>query len=189
MAGLRTAIPATCSTVTVRSLSVSRYVGTAPTARNAASIAANTLGVVLSSSGTTTRNRHHANQKQNKIVEAPPIRGPSPKSYCAHIPGSGIHGRCTRARPDRHAFLISATARRVVRSDPLNPIAVILSCATSARILPLDRSTSSLSLGRNSSITLGRRAARPGTNVPASRWATQFATVFGEHPASSAASR
>ena len=62
-------------------------------------------------------------------------------------------------------------------------------CATSARILPLDRSTSSSSLATNSSITLGRRAARPGTNVPASRWATQFATVFGEHPASSAASR
>jgi len=138
---------------------------------------------------TPPANRHHANQKQNKIVEAPPMRGPSPKSYCAHNPGSGIHGRCTRAPPDRRAFLISATARRVVRSEPAKPIATILSWATSARILPSDRSTNSSSLGRNSSITLGRRAARPGTNVPASRWATQFATVFGEHPASSAASR
>ena len=54
--GLRTATPATCSTVTILSLSVSRYVATPPTTRSAASIPANTLGAVLSS-GDTTRNR------------------------------------------------------------------------------------------------------------------------------------
>ena len=161
----------------------------APTVRSAMSIAVNTLGPVLSSNGDTTRNRHHANQEKNKIVDTPPMRGPSPKSYCAHNPGSRIHGRCTRRRPELHAFLISATARRVVRSDPANPIATISPWATSARILPWDRLMSSSSLGRNSSIRRGRRVARPGTSVPASRQATYRATVFGEHPASSAASR
>ncbi len=29
------------------------------------------------------------------------ISGPSPKSYCSHMPGSLTHGRCTRTRPNR----------------------------------------------------------------------------------------
>ena len=169
---MRTGTPAMCSTVTVFSLSVNRNVGTPPAMRRAVSIAANTLGWDLSSNGNTIRNRHHASQKQNRIVAVPPIRGPSPKSYWAHNPGSGIQGRCTRRRPARNAVLISCTARRVVRSEPVKPIAAILSCATSARILPSDLSTSSSSFGRNSSIKLGRGTAAPGVNRPSSRAVT-----------------
>src|SRR5664279_4971600 len=63
-----------CSTVTVFSLSVSRYVGTPPTRRSATSTAACTLGRVLSSSGSTTRKRHQASQKQNSTVAVPATR-------------------------------------------------------------------------------------------------------------------
>ena len=129
---------------------------------------AQTEACVLSSNGITTRNRHHASHRQNSTVAAPFTAGPSPKSYCAHIPGSGTHGLKTLRRPECQAFFSRATARRVVRSDPVNPIAVIFSCATSARILPLLRSTSSSSLGRNPSITPGRRDAAPGTSRPSS---------------------
>jgi len=119
MPALRTAIPATCSTVTVFSLSVSRYVGTPPTRRNATSRAANTVGAVLARIGSTTRNRDHATHAQNNVVLTPSISGPSPKSYCNHIPGSVTHGRWTRTLPARKAVLASATARRVVRSEPV----------------------------------------------------------------------
>ncbi len=40
------------------------------------------------------------------------------QSNCNHSPGSGIHGRYTRRLPVRQAFFASATARRVVRSEP-----------------------------------------------------------------------
>src|SRR6266536_244316 len=66
---------------------------------------------------------------------------------------------------------ISAAARRVVLSDPPYPIAVILSCATSARIFPFDRSTSSSSFGKNPSITPGRRGGAPASG-PRPRSAT-----------------
>ena len=42
--------------------------------------------------------RQHAT---NNVVLSPSITGPSPKSYCNHIPGSTTHGRCTRTRPNR----------------------------------------------------------------------------------------
>jgi hypothetical protein len=67
---------------------------------------------------TATRNRDHASHQQNRTVSADPIRGPSPKSYCAHMPGSGTHGRYVLRCPARQAASSSATARRVVRSDP-----------------------------------------------------------------------
>ena len=63
--------------------------------------AANTLGIVLSRIASTTRNRDHANHAQNNVVLTPSMTGPSPKSYCSHIPGSVTHGRCTRRRPAR----------------------------------------------------------------------------------------
>ena len=123
---------------------------------------------VRSQVGITTRNRLQATQAQNRQLGRPQTSGPLAQSYCAHIPGSGTHGRNTRRRPECHAFFSRATARRVVRSDPAYPIAVIFSCATSARTLPLLRSTSSSSLGRNPSITPGRGADAPGTSRPSS---------------------
>ena len=84
--------------------------------------AANTLGAVLSRNAITTRNRDHANHAQNRVVCTPPIVGPSPKSYCIHIPGSVTHGRNTRSRPAFQLRRTRATARRVVRDEPVNPI-------------------------------------------------------------------
>src|SRR5664279_3800201 len=72
-----------------------------------------------------------------------------------------------------------------IRSDPGNPIATSLSCATSARILPFDFSTHSSIFGRNSSTNRGRHDR--GRAPPASRSATTRATVWWEHPATSAA--
>jgi hypothetical protein len=66
-------------------------------------------------------------------LRRPSAAGPSPKSYCAHIPGSGTHGRNTRRWPTRYAAFGCAAARRVVRCDPAYPIAAIFSCTTSAR--------------------------------------------------------
>jgi|JI10StandDraft_1071094.scaffolds.fasta_scaffold41319_7 uncharacterized membrane protein YgcG len=101
MAGLRTGTPATCSTVTVFSLSVNTYVGAPPRRRSVTSRAAITDGVVLSRIARTTRNLHHANHATNSVVLTPSMSGPSPKSYCNHIPGSVTHGRCTRTLPRR----------------------------------------------------------------------------------------
>jgi len=119
MAGLRIAMPATCSTVTVFSLSVNAYVGHPPRRRKVTSMQAITVGSVLSKMGSTTRNRHHASQAQNSVVLRPAIVGPSPKSYWSHKPGSGTHGRYTRRLPAVHDTLTDATARRHVRSEPL----------------------------------------------------------------------
>ncbi|GAB3126180.1 hypothetical protein GCM10027056_23250 [Glaciibacter psychrotolerans] len=80
--------------------------------------AANTLGAVRSRKAITIRNRLHASQATNNTVLRPSISGPSPKSYCNHIPGSVTHGRCTRVCPSRNAARTCATARRVDRSDP-----------------------------------------------------------------------
>src|SRR5450759_4920274 len=113
-----------------------------------------------------------ASQKQNSTVAVPATRGPSPKSYWAHMPGSGTHGRCTRRGPARQAAFKPATARRVVRSQPVKPIAASFRCATSARIRPCERSTSSSSFGRNSSTSCGRRAPWPAVSFPAARSAT-----------------
>ncbi len=94
-------MPATCSTVTVFSLSVGTYVGAPPIRRIVTSRAAITDGDVLSLIASTTRNLDHANHATNNVVLAPSIVGPSPKSYWIHIPGSVTHGRCTRVRPTR----------------------------------------------------------------------------------------
>lgn len=80
---------------------------------------ATTVGNVLSRMGSTTRNRDHASQAQNSHVATPPTTGPVPKSHCNHKPGSGTHGRCTRRCPASHALRTTATARRVVRSEPV----------------------------------------------------------------------
>src|SRR5450756_1328218 len=105
MAGLRTAMPGTCSTVTVLSLAVSRYVGAPPLRRLVPSRAAITDGDVLSLIASTTRNRDHANHATNNVVRAPSMTGPSPKSYWTHIPGSVTHGRCTRTVSYTHLTL------------------------------------------------------------------------------------
>jgi len=80
--------------------------------------AANTVGAVRSRSARTTRNRDQASHEQNSTVLRPSITGPSPKSYCSHIPGSVTQGRCTRTCPRLNATFASRTARRVVRSEP-----------------------------------------------------------------------
>ncbi len=80
---------------------------------------ASTVGRALSRMGSTTRNRLQASQAQNSQVAAPSITGPAPKSHWNHRPGSGTHGRCTRRCPAAHCLRASATARRVVRSEPL----------------------------------------------------------------------
>jgi hypothetical protein len=146
-----------CSTVTVFSLSVSAYVGAPPIVRSVVSRQASSEGRVRSQTGSTTRNRDQASHAQNTNVRRPAMRGPSPQSNCSHNPGSGIHGRNTRRLPARHALFARDTARRVERSDPVNPIATSLSCTTSARMCPFERSTHSSTLSRNGSIAIGRR--------------------------------
>jgi len=101
MFGLRTGSPATCAVVTVFSLSVKTYVGAPPNRRKVTSRAAITLGRVLSRIASTTCYLDHASHATNNVVRAPSMTGPSPKSYCNHIPGSVTHGRCTRTLPAR----------------------------------------------------------------------------------------
>ena len=101
-AGCRTATPATCSTVTVFSLSVSAYVGTPPSRRSVASRQATIVGSVLSQHrrsrpGTATR---PATRTQHRPPAADRA-GPSPQSHCSHSPGSVTHGRNTRRCPAR----------------------------------------------------------------------------------------
>jgi len=130
---------------------------------------------VRSQTGSTTRNRDQASHAQNSNVSRwllpAPIRGPAPQSNCSHRPGSGTHGRNTRRFPARQAFFASATARRVVRSEPTKPIDASFWCTTSARIAPFERSTHSSILGSSSSRLVARRRRPPGT-WPASRSAT-----------------
>jgi hypothetical protein len=185
---LRTGIRATCSTVTVFSLSVSTYVGTPPIARNVLSKQDATVGNVLSRTGITTRNRDQASHAHHSQVRRPSTRGPSPQSNWHHIPGSGIHGRNTRRCPARYDAFATATARRVVRSVPANPIAAIFSWTRSAPMCPCDRSTSSSIFGMNSSIIFDR-AARLVGSTPSPRSCTYRFTVWWSHPASSAARR
>ena len=99
------------------------------------------VGRVRSQVAMTTRNRDHANHRQNNNVErgAPPAHGtagPTPQSNWHHMPGSVIHGRYVRRCPARQRAFASATARRVVRSSPSNPTASSRSCTTSARTCP-----------------------------------------------------
>jgi hypothetical protein len=131
---------------------------------------------VWSHAGITTRNLDHANHAQNNTVRltvpsGPGTLGPSPQSNCNHRPGSVIHGRNVRRFPARHAALTCATARRVVRSVPVNPRPTNRSWTTSARTLPPDRSTHSSIFGRYPSINRTRRTG-PATGRPASRAAT-----------------
>jgi hypothetical protein len=93
-------------------------VGTPPNRRNVVSRHANNVGNVLSTVGSTTRNRDQASHAHHNWVRFPETVGPSPQSNCSQSPGSGIHGRYTRRVPARHAFFASATARRVVGSEP-----------------------------------------------------------------------
>lgn len=73
-----TAIPATCRSVTVRSLSVNAYVGTPPMSRKVVSSPAMTEGIVRSRNARMTRKRDHASHAMNSTVFAPSITGPSP---------------------------------------------------------------------------------------------------------------
>ena len=157
-----------CSTVTVFSLSVNAYVGAPPTRRSVASRQPSSVGKVRSHVGSTTRNRDQASHAQNNNVDRPSIFGPSPQSNCSHNPGSGSHGWNTRRWPDRHALRTAPTARRVVRSEPVKPIATSLPCTTSARILPSERSIYSSILCKNPSISIGRCTRSSGA-LPASR--------------------
>src|SRR5450759_4934670 len=75
-------------------------------------------------------------------------------------------------RTTRRAVAGLKAAWRVVRSQPVKPIAASFRCATSARIRPCERSTSSSSFGRNSSTSCGRRAPWPAVSFPAARSAT-----------------
>ena len=77
--------------------------------------------------------------------------------------------------------------RTLLGEELAGPSATNLSWATSARTLPCDASTHSSILGRYASISCSRRAGICG--VPSSRTPTQWATVLGEQPASSPASR
>lgn len=85
--------------VTVRSLSVSAYVGLPPKRRSVSSRQAMTVGIVRSKVGMTTRNLDQASQAHQRRVSRPAILGPLPQSNWSHIPGSGIHGRKTRRWP------------------------------------------------------------------------------------------
>jgi hypothetical protein len=106
ISGLRTAIVATWSIDTVFSLSVNAYVGTPPIRRNVVSKQDTMVGMVLSSTGITTRNRDHASHAHHKLVRRPLIRGPSPQSHCSHNPGSVIHGRNTLRSPKTSSVLV-----------------------------------------------------------------------------------
>ena len=91
--GLRTAMRAMVSIVTVRSLSLSAYVGTPPNCLRHWSIHEMRLGIVLLFTASTTRKRLQASHAQNNHVLAPLTDGPSHQSNWNHMPGSGIQGR------------------------------------------------------------------------------------------------
>ena len=112
---------ATRSAVTVRSLSVSPYVGLPPNPRSVSSRQPTTVGMPPSQIGITTRNLVQASQAHQAAPAAPPILGPLPQSDWNHIPGSEIQGRYTRRCPAAYALLAVKTARRVVRPDPREP--------------------------------------------------------------------
>jgi len=85
------------------------------------------------------------------------------------MPGSVTHGRCTRTRPALNAALTSRTARRVVRSEPVNPNPSSFSCAISARNGPPERSIHSSNFGLNTSTSCPRPAGRSLTHPPPGR--------------------
>ena len=140
-------IEATCSTVTSSHCRSAGRRGGAGGAGHVERSADD--GWVLCSSGSTTELDRPAQAEQHVAVRSAGRR----RSRTA--PRPGIHGRnaAGNARPAS-----GATARRVVRSDAVNRIAVIFSCATSARILPAPLDEFS-SFGRNSS---SPRAAATG---------------------------
>ena len=157
--------------MTVFSLSLSRYAVAPPTIRKVESTQHSTVPKVRSQVGITIRNRDHASHAQNNTVGTPRTSGPVPQSNCNHMPGSVIHGRYTRRLPALHACFASATARRVVRSEPSKPIATIRSCTLSARILASERSTSSSIFSRHGSMTEARSTTTNGS-LPAARACT-----------------
>ena len=77
------------------------------------------VGTVLSVTARMTRKRDQASQAQKSHVRTPSTTGPSHQSNWNHMPGSGTHGRYSRRRPTRQVFFAAATARRVVRSEPV----------------------------------------------------------------------
>ena len=104
MDGCRTGTPATCSTVTVFSLSVNTNAGAPPRRRSVASRQVRAVPSLWSQVGITTRNRDQASHAQNSDVargrpSGPNTTGPAPQSNCNHNPGSVIHGRYPRRRP------------------------------------------------------------------------------------------
>ncbi|WP_220450447.1 hypothetical protein [Streptomyces flaveus] len=114
-----------------------------------------TVGGVRSQTGITTRKRDHAGHAQNNSVSRslpPPglgTFGPHPQSNCNQRPGSAIHGRkYDGGRPATVPFA-RATARRVVRSYPVDPSSWRRSWSLSARTVRCDRSTHSSIFGMN----------------------------------------
>ncbi len=97
-----------------------------------------------------------------------------------------IQGRYVLWCPARHRALAAATARRVVRSVPANPIAASRSCTLPARTLPFDRSAHSSTLPGNGSISFGL-ATGSVTGLPRSRACAYRRTVFGSASHSGAA--
>ena len=170
-------MPATWSIVTVRSLSVSQYVGAPPKARMARSKQATTVGSVRSQVGITTRNLDHANHAQKRFVARPSMSGPVPQSHWAHIPGSGIQGRYTRRRPapERPLGFRDRSAHRAVRA--VEPERLQLAGTDIGADLALERSTHSSIFGNHGSMIRSRRTGPSPGNRPSSRLATYAATV------------
>ena len=107
------------------------------------------------------RPRHHRALAPVPLQPQPRLSDPRPVRPAVH--------------PARHRAFAAATARRVVRSFPVNPIAASRSCTMSARTLPSERSTHSSTLPRNGSISFGLAPAPspacqiPGQRIPAHR--------------------
>ena len=89
-----------------------------------------------------------------------------------------IHGLYVLVFPARHRAFAAATARRVVRSVPVKPIATSRSCEMSARTLPFDRSTHSSIFSRKGSISFARGAGS-SAGRPRSRACAYRRIVFG----------
>ena len=137
--------------------------------------------------GITTRNRDQASHAQNSYVLRP--ADPRPVAPVELQP----HPRLGHPRPIRAAAAPPARPPSPPRPPagstaptPGTPSRPASRCTTSARILPLLRSTSSSIFGRNASISLGRAPVASGS-PPASRIATYRGTVFASHPANCAA--
>ena len=147
-----------------------------------------TVGRDLSMMGITTRNRDHDSQAQNSSVGRPADHGAVAVVVLEPHPRLGHPGPIDppAGRPDRPSWPRPPPGGWCApsRDSPAPP-----ACRGRCRRAPWPwrRSTHSSTLTRNGSISCSRRAG--DCRVPASRAPTQWATVLGEQPASSPASR